>query len=545
MNRSAVIAKCPACGAKTKVTVDADRVSIRCPRCKADVPLVHAAAYVTPASNNPSVDNSATKLNGETTAPSPPPTVSSSKKRQTKAGPAEFQYPDHSSRFIRAVMLAAGLLTMLALVVMVYLAWTGHTAGRYQEYLNNLRETIAACEKCREMVQRGFDPTDVDKQREYEATKGRIEYLLTLRKRLVAPPENESTALQEEDRLARQQLDAAERVAGLKRPAITTPPGSPAVDSSALGQSILQGPRPAPSERAQTLAPPKAEPDSVLVSLPGVTKVQVTTELLRLFSDLADSQPALTTPTWAGDLVTIQIKPVRNPAQYATKIRFGRVIYYSSTDRALTVQLGEEQRAQPHDPARDPLAVVIGKLNQRSEPKKILEALESLRGKKPLDRQAEIAASLEAVATHAELDQITREAAVKLLPTWAGRDCIPILEKLLDDRSSVIAWAALDALSEIKAVASADVMARKWTKLEPSRVTRALIALGPDIEKVVLPYLHNTTHNLIKVEVCRVLQEVGTAQSLKPLLDVINDKEQTQLVVDAAKEAMKHILDRK
>ena len=103
----------------------------------------------------------------------------------------------------------------------------------------------------------------------------------------------------------------------------------------------------------------------------------------------------------------------------------------------------------------------------------------------------------------------------------------------------------VDALSELKAVASAETIAKKWSKLEPSRVSRALTALGPEVEKIVLPYLHNTTNNLIKVEVCRVLQEVGTAKSLKPLLDIINDKEQIQLVVDAAREAMKHILDRK
>ena len=364
MNRSSIIAKCPACGAKTKVAANSSRVSIRCPRCKADVPLIHAESYVTSSPGARAEVASAPKTDAGKKAPITSPSILSAKKRESQAGPAEFQYPDHSSRFIRAVMYAAGLLTMLALAVMVYMAWTGHTAGRYQEYLNNLRETIAACEKCRELVHRGFDPMDWDKQREYEATKGRIEYLLNLRKRLETPPENVSPALQEEDRQARQQLAATERVAGLKHPAMSTPPEAPAVDSSALGQSILQGPRPAPSERAPALPPAKAEPESVLVSLPGVTQAQVTSDLLRVFTDLADRQPAQAIPTWSGDLVTILVKPVRDPAHFATKIRFGRVVYYSSTDRTLTVQLGEEQRVQPHDSVRDSLAAVIGKLNR-------------------------------------------------------------------------------------------------------------------------------------------------------------------------------------
>jgi hypothetical protein len=40
------------------------------------------------------------------------------------------------------------------------------------------------------------------------------------------------------------------------------------------------------------------------------------------------------------------------------------------------------------------------------------------------------------------------------------------------------------------------------------------------------------------------LKEIGTAQALKPLVDVVNGKDQPPLVVSAAKEAMQAILSR-
>jgi hypothetical protein len=353
-----------------------------------------------------------------------------------------------------------------------------------------------------------------------------------------------SKKLLEEEKQARQKLADAERIVRVSAPTSPPPPAKSPSDANFLGLSVVGGP-PAAPERAVPVKPEPAAPNTVVISLPGVTRPQVNSELLRLFANLADEQPGQASPIWSGDLLAIHVRPVADPAKFATRIRFGRVLYYSRNDRAMTVQLSAEQSAQLQDPARDPLTALIGRLNQRADQKKLLEALEKLRGMKVLDRQAEIAAAVEAVAAQTDLDQNVRETAVRLVPAWSGQDGMKLLERLLDDRSVVITWAALDALSELKAVAAAGAIAQKWSRIEPSRVSRALVALGSGVEKVVLPYLQNTNNNTIKVEACRVLQEVGTEQSLKPLLDVINDKEQAQPVIDAAKEAMKHILDRK
>ncbi|MFT3881818.1 MAG: hypothetical protein QM703_19435 [Gemmatales bacterium] len=45
LGKQTVLAKCPACEATTKVNVHPDKPSIRCPRCKASVPLTFARKY--------------------------------------------------------------------------------------------------------------------------------------------------------------------------------------------------------------------------------------------------------------------------------------------------------------------------------------------------------------------------------------------------------------------------------------------------------------------------------------------------------------------
>lgn len=543
MNSSARIAKCPACGAKTKVSPDPDRVSIRCPRCKADVPLVHAVPY---ASGAKAVGDAVAAEPGapsETKRLIPTPEPRSSRRRGAATGATEFSYPDFARRFTRLALVVAGGVVLVVLLLVVYQAWSNSTNDRYQAYLKNLRESIAAYEKCRDFVKQGFDPNDTKKRQEYQETKGQIEFLLSQRKRLEAPPAHLTRELREEEQSVRQQwIDAEHHAQAAVLPSSSTD-GPKSLPSGLIGRSILGGPPPAPSERAAV--PTKAEGDTVVVSLPGVTKAQVTGDLLHLLADLSDHPPGQATAIWAGDLLTVHVKPVADPARFATKIRFGRVIFYSGNDRALTVQLSEEQSAQLNDPTRDPLTGILANLKQREDAKKIHEALTSLRGRKSLDRQAEVSAALEAVAGQNELDQNLRAEAVKLLPGWSGRDCVSLLQRLLDDTSALVTWAALDALVELKSVTSAAVMAQHWGKAEPARVTRALIALGPEVEPVVLPYLNNTKNPLIKIEACKVLQEIGTGQSLKPLLDVVNEKDQSKPVLTAAKEAMKSILERK
>jgi HEAT repeat protein len=184
-------------------------------------------------------------------------------------------------------------------------------------------------------------------------------------------------------------------------------------------------------------------------------------------------------------------------------------------------------------------------LKQRDKTPKIFSALSQL-GNMKVDptRQAEVAAVLETVAVDSKLDTTMRESAIKLIPTWSGKESAELLIRLLEDKSSSVRISAIDALVESKSPLAAPALIKKWDKFDADRITRALIILGQDIEPIVLPYLNNTTNMNIRVEACRVLQQVGTTESLKPLLDLINAKDQSPTLATAAKEAMKQILDR-
>jgi hypothetical protein len=135
--------------------------------------------------------------------------------------------------------------------------------------------------------------------------------------------------------------------------------------------------------------------------------------------------------------------------------------------------------------------------------------------------------------------------AIKLIPAWSGKESANLLISLMDDKAGSVRLTAIDALVETRSPLAAAALVKKWDKAESSRISDGLIALGSDVEPVVLPYLNNTTNVNLRVEACRVLQQVGTTESLKPLLDLMNVKDQSPALINAAKDAMKQILDRK
>jgi hypothetical protein len=453
MKPRTVIVRCPACGAKTKVASDPERVRIRCPRCKVDVP-------VTDSLPSASTDNA-----GSSPAPSTPANGSSSgrtvdkgKTRRSDAGKQpldEFIYPDHGRPLIKRVVHGALAVIALAAILGVYVLWKDSSNARYQDYLRNVRESIAAHQSCLELLKSGMDLDGNNKR--YQDAKAKIEYLLSVRRHLPTPPEPMADTLLGEERSLHDQLAAAERLS-LKDLTPPTPAKDSEADSSAdVGQSALTPPaKPTPENTIQPRAK-VTDPNTVVIALPGVAKGPVANDLLRRFAELTDQQPGQASPVWAGDLLTIHVRPVADPAKFAMKVRFGRILYYSNSDRALTLQLSTDVSDRNE---RDPMNAILNDLRQREDVKKLTQAMASLSGLKTLDRQAEIAASLEAIAGHADLDQHLRESAVKLLPRWSGTDCVPVLLKLLDEAPTVVKWSALDAIVEMKATQAADAIAK-------------------------------------------------------------------------------------
>src|SRR5690349_9459168 len=140
MNSRSVIVRCPACGAKTKVTSDPERVRIRCPRCKADVPVTDSLPSAT--SDNAGAGES---LSTPAKESSPSRPAGTTKARRSDAGRQpldEFIYPDHSRPLIKRVIYGVLAVIVLAGIVGLYVLWRDSASARYQDYLRNIRESI-------------------------------------------------------------------------------------------------------------------------------------------------------------------------------------------------------------------------------------------------------------------------------------------------------------------------------------------------------------------------------------------------------------------
>jgi hypothetical protein len=323
---------------------------------------------------------------------------------------------------------------------------------------------------------------------------------------------------------------------------------APPVSVSAnLGSSTTNGPPLSPSQRLATVRESQKGLDdkTVLINVPGLAKSDWNEAFARRFALLADNGDGNVVTKWQGDLLQLEVKPVVDPARYATKINFGKLIYYSRTDRIITLEFNPE-RVNNFKAQGDIITPIMIDLKQREKPAKINAALSQLNNYKvDPGRQAEVAAALEIIAIDGNLNATTRELAIKLIPNWSGRESAELLITLMDDKLESIRLSAIDALVETKSPKAAEALVKKWDKVEPTRITKALTTFGSEVEGIVLPYLNNTTNVTIRTEACKVLEEIGTAESLKPLLDIMNAKEQSPVLANAAKDAMKQILARK
>lgn len=562
--RRTLIAKCPSCQATTKVEVHPAKTTIRCPRCKVSVPLAFAREY-SPKANEEPAEPFKERLKTETVSfdyqsespiePPPRANHSNRKKKTTSTSGSSYQqvsYPDHSAGIVKYATLGGAILVIALITGIAYLLWSSMKHEKGQEYISNLTESIGLNKQAIEQIRKALDPLEsAEATTKYKDFKGRIAHLSARRRHLTVPePGSHEGQAALETELATVEKDLATAEEDVKR-MINSASAQPLkkVDttvSDQLGASTTFG----PPLRAEKSPPPEpkrqADNTSVIVYMPGVTKEQWSPELQKRFSMLADNGEGQVTTYWAGDLLSVEVRPVLDPARYATKINFARLMYYSRNERIITIEFKPEQANLAKLRDGDSITSLLLDMKQREKTPVIQTALDKL-GKMKIDpsRQAEVAAVLETVASDSKLDSTLRESAIKLIASWAGRESTSLLVRLLDDKSASVKLNALDALVEVRAVSAAPNIAQLWERMDVDRVTRSLIALGNEVEPVVLPYLNNNNSVVIRSEACKVLQEVGTITSLKPLLDLINAKDMSPVIVDSAKEAMKKILDRK
>lgn len=560
LGKQTLIVKCPACQATTKVNVQAGKLAIRCPRCQGEVLLAFAKKYSKDQppeeqKNPPKQESAILGYHTDIPAEAPPKEISKSRRQRNSrhSGVAtEFSYPDHSQGFVKYAYLAAIVLAVAAIASAAYLYWNTIVSTRSQEYINNVKETVDLHAVALSNIRKALDPLESnDAQKNYREAKGKIDFLAAQRRRLTKVDPTGNAELQQLlDNLTKAEKELLVAEEDVKR--LTSQVGiqpvkpEPESVSKRLGSSTTVGPT-----AASRTEPPKPQTTqaiddkAVTISIPGISKSQWSDDFAKRFAILADNGDGTVKVNWSGDLLSVEVRPVVDPARYATKINFARLLYYSRNDRIITIEFKPE-RVNNYSAQGDSITPILIDLKQREKLAKLMPALGQLSNQKvDPSRQAEVAAVLETIASDLKLEATLRDQAIKLLPNWSGRESADLLIRLLDDKDGVVRLAAIDALVETRSPSAATALVKKWDKLDAERISKALITLGSDIEPVVLPYLNNNDSVLVRSEVCRVLKDIGTTESLKPLLDIMNVKDQSPVIVNAAKDAMKSILDRK
>lgn len=140
----------------------------------------------------------------------------------------------------------------------------------------------------------------------------------------------------------------------------------------------------------------------------------------------------------------------------------------------------------------------------------------------PVDkaRRAEVAKALEPLLD--DRNAGVRVAGMRAMEVWAGAENVPAILRLLDSNPTGFEGdecrkRAIDTLVKLKDARGGPAVARNFKNpFEREWTRRSLIALGPDAEDAVLPYLEDPDWG-VRVEACHTLKQIGTRKSLPAL----------------------------
>lgn len=132
-----------------------------------------------------------------------------------------------------------------------------------------------------------------------------------------------------------------------------------------------------------------------------------------------------------------------------------------------------------------------------------------------------VAAALEALLAHES--PTVRAAAAEALATWATKESVPALLKLLDSDSSAVRGHALRALGRLKAVSAIDRIVAQLPQ-DQFAAAQALRDIGPAAEPAVLKLLSQGDRKA-RQSGCQILQQIGTKKSLPALQKAKNDSD--------------------
>jgi S1-C subfamily serine protease len=202
----------------------------------------------------------------------------------------------------------------------------------------------------------------------------------------------------------------------------------------------------------------------------------------------------------------------------------GKTVFTPAKVIRLVVQVAVQQPAVPQAPAQPPVpkpltdAALTRALQDLTAPESFKKhaALMRLAGAEPTkERRAEVVKAVEPLLQDAEWG--TRNAAVKAYAHWAGKDGLPKVLPLVKDDNGLVRWAAFDSLKEWKDERCVDVVAECLVPFDRrGKASEVLRAVGQPAEKATLKYLTHQDWG-VRLEVCRVLQEIGTKESVPAL----------------------------
>ena len=196
----------------------------------------------------------------------------------------------------------------------------------------------------------------------------------------------------------------------------------------------------------------------------------------------------------------------------------------------------EARRAPPTASERDALLAEL----QSGDKERGRRAMNTLQHKQPAKPDAAIAMALAGWLGHG--DAFVRQQAAEALANWATPDVVPALLKVLDG-NGFDARAAGRALGKLKEKRAAPILAAKLTDLAwRFEASTALTAIGTAAESAVTKQLKDKDWGT-RLEACRILQQIGSNDSIKAL-DAVADGDENPLVKQTATAAAQAIRSR-
>ena len=167
----------------------------------------------------------------------------------------------------------------------------------------------------------------------------------------------------------------------------------------------------------------------------------------------------------------------------------------------------------------------------KSKDKLIRQAgAEQLAASKPDANREKVAKALEERMT--DPDIFVLGAVTRALKVWGGKENVPGLVKVTTDKNIFHRGHAMDVLAALKDARGAEAVAKRLSDVfDRGKASASLKAMGSVAETAVLKRL-NSDIKEVRIEVCKILQEIGTQKCVRALEKAARDED-----ADVAKEA--------